>query len=84
MKGIVGKLTQGAADAGFVYVTDVNATGGELKTIELPASLEPQVTYGAGVVKTAQRPELAQRFVDGLAEGNCAGALEDAGFGPAP
>ena len=26
VKGIVGKLTQGAADAGFVYVTDVNAT----------------------------------------------------------
>ena len=25
VKGIVGKLTQGAADAGFVYVTDVNA-----------------------------------------------------------
>ena len=25
MKGIVGKLTQGAVDAGFVYVTDVNA-----------------------------------------------------------
>ena len=34
MKGIVGKLTQGAADAGFVYVTDVNATGGELKAID--------------------------------------------------
>ena len=51
VKGIVGKLTQGAADAGFVYVTDVNATGGELKAIELPKDLEPQVTYGAGVVK---------------------------------
>ena len=84
VKGIVGKLTQGAADAGFVYVTDVNATSGELKAIELPASLEPQVSYGAGVVKTAQRPELAQRFVHGLADGDCAGALEDAGFGPAP
>ncbi len=50
VKGIVGKLTQGAADAGFVYVTDVNATGGDLTAINLPAALEPQVTYGAGVV----------------------------------
>jgi molybdate transport system substrate-binding protein len=83
VKGIVGKLTQGAADAGFVYVTDVNATGGELKAIELPAKLEPQVTYGAGVVSKAERPELARRFVDGLTDGDCAGALEDAGFGPA-
>ncbi len=36
VKGIVGKLTQGAGDAGFVYVTDVNATGGDLKAIDLP------------------------------------------------
>jgi molybdate transport system substrate-binding protein len=84
VKGIVGKLTQGAADAGFVYVTDVNATGGELKAIELSAELEPQVTYGAGVVEKAEQPELAQRFVDGLTHGDCATALEEAGFGAAP
>jgi molybdate transport system substrate-binding protein len=84
VKGIVGKLTQGAADAGFVYVTDVNATGGDLKAIELPADLEPPVTYGAGVVTKAEQPELAQKFVDGLTDGDCADALRDAGFGPAP
>jgi len=84
VKGIVGKLTQGAADAGFVYVTDVNATNGELKAIELPADLEPQVTYGAGVVAKAKQPELARKFVDGLTGGNCADALSTAGFGPAP
>ena len=83
VKGIVGKLTQGAADAGFVYVTDVNATGG-LKAIQLPTDLEPQVTYGAGVVKKAPQPELAQKFVDDLTQGDCAHALADAGFGPAP
>ena len=84
VKGIVGKLTQKAADAGFVYVTDVNATGGELKAIDLPAELEPQVTYGAGVVKEAAQPELAQTFVDGLSDGDCSDALKEAGFGPAP
>jgi molybdate transport system substrate-binding protein len=84
VKGIVGKLTQGAADAGFVYVTDVNATNGALKAIELPAELEPDVTYGAGVVEGARQPEQAQAFVDGLTDGPCADALEEAGFGPAP
>jgi molybdate transport system substrate-binding protein len=84
VKGIVGKLTQGAADAGFVYVTDVNATGGDLKAIHLPRTLEPKVTYGAGVVSKAEQPELAQRFVDGLTDGDCAQTLTDAGFGPAP
>ena len=42
VKGIVGKLTQGAADAGFVYITDVKAASGELKAIKLPSDLEPQ------------------------------------------
>jgi molybdate transport system substrate-binding protein len=84
VKGIVGKLTQGAADAGFVYVTDVSATDGELEAIALPRRLEPDVTYGAGVIEGAGRPDEARAFVDGLLDGPCAAALEDAGFGPAP
>ena len=81
VKGIVGKVSQGAVDAGFVYVTDVNATDGALKAIELPAAVEPEVTYAASVVKGAKNPQDAQAFVDGLTNGPCAQALEDAGFG---
>jgi molybdate transport system substrate-binding protein len=84
VKGIVGKLSQGAVDAGFVYVTDVNAAGGALEAITLPAKLEPEVTYGAGVVKGAKESEAAHSFVDGLLEGQCADALHKAGFGPPP
>ena len=84
VKGIVGKLTQGAADAGFVYVTDVNATNGELKAIKLPHELEPEVQYGAGVVTKSAQSELARKFVDGLTDGACADALQNTGFGPAP
>lgn len=84
VKSIVGKLTQGAADAGFVYVTDVNATNGKLRAIKLPRQLEPQVTYGAGVVTKASESELAKKYVDGLTQGDCADALKEAGFGPAP
>ena len=84
VKGIVGKLTQGAGDAGFVYVTDVNATGGDLEAIELPEELDPVVTYGAGVPTQAREPELGQTFLDGLTLGPCATALEEAGFGASP
>lgn len=84
VKGIVGKLTRGAADAGFVYRTDVKASGAELTAHTLPKELAPEVTYGAGVVSEAEQPELARRFVDGLKLGRCAGALREAGFGPAP
>ncbi len=82
--GIVGKLTQGAVDAGFVYVTDVVATDGELEAIDLPPKLEPDVAYGAAVVEGAENPEGAQQFIDGLLDGAGAEALDDAGFGPPP
>ena len=81
VKGIVGKLTQGAADAGFVYASDVQATGGDLRAIELPAALEPKATYGAGVVEAAKQPDAAEAFVDDLAAGGCHRALLEAGFG---
>jgi molybdate transport system substrate-binding protein len=81
VKGIVGKLTQGAADAGLVYVTDVNSAGDKLRSVKLPADLEPDVTYAAGVVKGAKQPDEARNFVDGLADGACADALAKAGFG---
>ncbi len=84
VSGIVGKLTQGAVDAGFVYVTDVVATKGELDAIRLPARIAPDVAYGAAVVKGAANPEEAHRFIDGLLKGAGAKALSDAGFMPPP
>jgi molybdate transport system substrate-binding protein len=82
--GITGKLTQGAVDAGFLYVSDVRATDGALKAIELPARLQPDVAYGVAVVKGAKEPEAARAFVAGLLEGAGAQALKDAGFEPPP
>jgi molybdate transport system substrate-binding protein len=82
--GIVGKLTQGAVDAGFVYVSDARGAGGRLKAIELPANLQPSVAYGAAVVKGAKHPEQARAFIDGLVSGAGQRALKDAGFEPPP
>jgi molybdate transport system substrate-binding protein len=81
VKGIVGKLTQGAADAGFVYASDVDAAGRKLRAIELPAELDPTATYGAGVVKATKQHDAAEGFVDDLLSGGCHKALIDAGFG---
>src|SRR4051795_4710100 len=67
--GIVGKLTQGAVDAGFVYATDVQAAGGTLTAIQLPAAVQPQVAYGVAVVKGTNRHDEAVRFVKGLTAG---------------
>jgi molybdate transport system substrate-binding protein len=82
--GIVGKLTQGAVDAGFVYISDVRVTDGKLKAIELPADLQPSVAYGIAVVKGAKHPREAKAFIDGLLSGIGQQALQSAGFEPAP
>jgi molybdate transport system substrate-binding protein len=81
VKGVVGKLTQGAADAGFVYISDVEATDGKLKAIDLPSDLDATATYAAGVVNGAREPEAAEAFVDDLLAGGCHDALIAAGFG---
>jgi molybdate transport system substrate-binding protein len=80
VNGVVAKIAQGAADAGFVYRTDAT----DLKAIALPDDMRPAVAYGGGVVEGADQPELAQRYLDGLTQGACADALREHGFGPAP
>jgi molybdate transport system substrate-binding protein len=82
--GIVAKLTQGAADAGFVYVTDVRAAGGRLRAIELPPSTQPRVTYAVAVVTGAGHPREARAFIRGLLSGAGQRALRAAGFEPPP
>ncbi len=84
VKAAVGKLTQGAADASFTYVSDVAAAADRIEAIELPTELAPDVAYGVAVVKGSENPEIAQAFIDGLLEGEGAQALEDAGFKPPP
>jgi molybdate transport system substrate-binding protein len=80
--GVIGKLTEGAVDAGFVYATDVKATGGEANSIELPAALSPDVVYEAAVVKGTKHADMARAFVQGLLSGKGAAALRRAGFSP--
>lgn len=82
--GIVGKLAQGAVDGGFVYVTDVNATRGALRAIELPAAVQPTVVYEAAVVRDGDHGRQARAFIDGLLHGRGAAQLRAAGFGPPP
>jgi molybdate transport system substrate-binding protein len=84
VKGVVGKLTQGAADAGFVYITDVKAAKGQLRAIELPRSLKPSGAYGVAVVDGAKHPAAARRFVAGLLNGKGRQDLLAAGFEPPP
>jgi molybdate transport system substrate-binding protein len=78
--GIVGKLTQGAVDAGFVYATDVRAAKGKLTAVALREGLQPIVLYGAAVVRGTAHHKQAQAFIDGLRSGQGRADLLKAGF----
>jgi molybdate transport system substrate-binding protein len=82
--GIVGKLTEGAVDAGFIYLTDVKAAKGALRAIQLPDALQPQVAYGVAIVKGSGHQTRASAFIQGLLRGPGQLDLRQAGFLPPP
>jgi molybdate transport system substrate-binding protein len=82
--GITGKLIAGAADAGFLYASDVTAAKGALWAIALPPSARPTVVYAAAVVAHAPHAARARAFVDGLRSRPGQAAVLAAGLGPAP
>lgn len=79
---IVGKLTRGGADAGFLYESDVVASTGELESVFVPAGIAPEVAYAAAVVEDAPNPGQAEAFIEGLGSPAGARVLEDAGLDP--
>jgi molybdate transport system substrate-binding protein len=81
VKGIVGKLALGEADAGFVYATDVRAASSRLIAIPLPKRSQPTVLYEVSVVKGSQNREGALEFVADLLSTDGRRELARAGFG---
>jgi molybdate transport system substrate-binding protein len=66
VKGIVGKLAFGQADAGFVYATDVRAASSRLIAIPLPPRAQPTVRYEMAVVKGTENRAAALELVADL------------------
>ncbi|HJS69547.1 MAG TPA: molybdate ABC transporter substrate-binding protein [Gaiellaceae bacterium] len=82
VKGVVGKIRSGAADAAFVYVTDATAAGNNVEAIELPEEAQAVVQYPIAVVADSENAEAAQEFVDLVLGEDGQAALATAGFGP--
>lgn len=64
VKGVVGPVTLGEADAGIVYATDVLAAGDRAAGVEIPEEHNVEAEYPIGVAEDAANPEAAQAFVD--------------------
>lgn len=81
VKGVVGKVAFGEADAGFVYATDVAAAAAELIAIELPARAQPDITYSIAVVEGTDDAEAAEDFIGEVRSTRGRRLLQEAGFG---
>jgi molybdate transport system substrate-binding protein len=81
VSSVIAKLEGGAADAGFVYVTDETGSEG-LEPVEIEAKLQPRVEYGVAVVKSSEDKPAAEEFVEGLIDGEGQEDLLEAGFLP--
>lgn len=79
---VLAKVASGAADAGFVYVTDARTMAGALRTLPIPRVVQPDVAYAAAVVGESSDPEAAHRYLQGLLHGEGAVDLREAGFLP--
>ncbi|HSE80315.1 MAG TPA: molybdate ABC transporter substrate-binding protein [Gaiellaceae bacterium] len=79
VKGVLGKVVSGDADAGFVYVTDAKAAGDDVESIALPA--QPPVEYPIGIVAETENLEAAEAFIELVLSEDGRQALEGAGFG---
>jgi len=81
VKGVVGKVALGQADAGFVYVTDVKPIAGDVAPIRIPAWAQPRVRYEIAVVSSSSQKAAARAWVARVRGKAGQAALARAGFG---
>jgi molybdate transport system substrate-binding protein len=70
----------GEADAGLVYVTDAQAAGDKVNTIDIPAGLNVVTPYFIAAVKDAAHVDLAGEWISLVESQAGQGVLTDAGF----
>ncbi|MEQ0565792.1 molybdate ABC transporter substrate-binding protein [Amycolatopsis sp. NEAU-NG30] len=82
VKQVLAKVQSGDADAGLVYVTDVNAAAGKVDKVDFPQAGQAINSYPIAVVKGGQA-DLAHQFEEFVLGTEGKNELTKAGFGAA-
>jgi molybdate transport system substrate-binding protein len=84
VKGVVTKVSLGEADAGIVYVTDVDAAAGKIEGVPIPDDENVLATYPIATLDGSGDPEDARAFVDLVLSAEGQKVLADHEFLPSP
>jgi molybdate transport system substrate-binding protein len=83
VRGVIGKVAAGEADAGVVYATDVtDAVADKLRVVAFAGAEDIVPTYEVAAVKDSKHPALAAAFVAAVSGPPGAAALRKRGFLP--
>ncbi|MGH9136474.1 MAG: molybdate ABC transporter substrate-binding protein [Acidimicrobiales bacterium] len=82
VRGIVGKVVAGEADAGVVYVTDISAAGDNAEGVAIPDDVNVVASYPIVATAEAPNPDGAAAFVQFVLGDQGQAILADIGFGP--
>jgi len=80
VKSVLSKVETGDADAGLVYVTDVNSAGDKVQGVDFPEASQASTNYPIAVLKNAPAADLANQFLTTVTGEPGQKALEQAGF----
>jgi molybdate transport system substrate-binding protein len=81
---VLSKVVTGEADAGLVYVTDVEAAGDKVEGVAFPESAEAVNVYPIAVLAGREHQALAREFTELVTGEEGQSVLADAGFAAAP
>ena len=81
VRGALGAVASGNADAGWVYRTDALAEPRVRLALEVPAASGPPIVYPAAVIAASPRPETARMFLDYLRGAAASEIFRRHGFG---
>jgi len=80
VKGVVGPVTLGEADAGIVYASDVKAAGNKAEGVSIPEELNVTPEYPIALVKGAPNAQVGRAFIDLVLSDEGQEILIDNGF----